>query len=97
MQTPQFTLSNTNDDMAGVKVELTVRHGVVSAALISTPGSRGSSAKTYDQLGNTLLDRKLHELRSWESTVRSSGDPLDTEDEVSLTGWLQRMLPEIPD
>ena len=94
LQTPQFSLSSAADETINVDMELTVRHGAVTGGHVSAREFNSSAVAKYE-LNDGVLGQKLHELRSWDTTLNSSLQTLDARDKSSLFSWLQRMLPAI--
>lgn len=96
MQTPQFNLSNVADDSVNVNIELTVRHGLITDGAVSIRHS-ADHAETRLEIVHLVEDQKLHELRSWDTVLSPGLDLLESRDRLSLTDWLQRMLPAVDD
>ena len=89
LQTPQFSLSNAADEFAKVSIELIVRHGAITEGYIFNhdPG------RTNLELEGTLIGQKLHEIQSWESTLRSSLDSMESKAGRYLVDWMDNLLP----
>ena len=77
--------------MTRTNVELTVRHGVITASSLYRRDSSDSATRDLD----LLVGRKLHELRSWGDALRHSSDMVDARDRASLVTWLHKVLPSV--
>lgn len=89
LQTPQFTLSNRLDTDAPVDLELTVRHGTITAAAVR---SRDDSATGFAFDVDKMTETKLHCISSWNEVFESQAS-LPLFQRSYLEQWMQRILP----
>ncbi|CAK1362558.1 putative lipoate-protein ligase A [Cercospora beticola] len=88
LQTPQWSMSSSDDVVPGVKLDLSVRYGAVNGASLKL----GDSSRDISQ---ALKDVKVHEVSDWASVMRPAlaQAGIESTQETSLYRWLNTMLP----
>ena len=74
-----------------LNVELTVRHGIITAGSIFSKSPEAVTT-TVDDL-EALRGQKLHKVPSWQAVLDSSLGTLSNHEKTSVLTWLQHMLP----
>ncbi|KAK5171329.1 uncharacterized protein LTR77_004473 [Saxophila tyrrhenica] len=96
LQTPQFTLANSNEVSRPVNIDLTVRHGVVTDASIA-PTASDPSLQERTSLNENLVGLTLHKVTNWQDELSDSLKALPSEEgRRFVVDWLSKMLPSIP-
>ena len=92
LQTPQFSISNVQDEDRPADIEMSVRHGIITEASIGPRGSSGQDAGV-PAVSEALVSLELSENRFWDAEIWSELEVLGDDEQNYVIGWLEMMLP----